>query len=77
MRTGTGQLDSNQPGDPPKLAQALLQLAASGHPPVHLPLGSDSMAHYRQKTVALQKEIHDWQDVTSSTDFAAGTDAAK
>ena len=69
MRARAGQLHGSQPGDPAKLAQALLRLAASALPPVHLPLGRDSVAQYRRKTDTLEKEIADWQDVTISTDF--------
>ena len=69
MRANTGQYNGAQPGDPAKLAQALLRLAASDCPPVHLPLGRDSIAQYRQKTAQFEKEIAAWQDVTSSTDF--------
>ena len=72
MRTLTGQVDGNQPGDPSKLAQAIVRLANSEHPPVHLPLGTDCAAHYRQKTTALEKEMRDWQEVTHSTDYATG-----
>ena len=71
MRTGTSQLDGKQPGDPSKLAQAIVRLANAEHPPVHLPLGTDSVAHYRRKTDALEKEMLDWQEVTHSTDYAS------
>ena len=69
MRVRAGQFHGNQPGDPAKLAQALLRLAASAGPPVHLPLGRDSVAQYRRKTVKLEQEIAEWQDVTNGTDY--------
>ena len=62
MRSRTGQLDGAQPGDPSKLAHAILTLANAAHPPVHLPLGTDSVAQYRRKIAAPStKEILDWQ----------------
>ena len=73
MRAAAGQLDGSQPGDPLKLAQALLALAASERPPVHLPLGTDSLAQYRQKTANLEKEIVAWQGVTAGTDYPAAS----
>lgn len=71
MRARAGGFHGTQPGDPAKLAQALLRLAASDHPPVHLLLGRDSVAQYRQKTARIEQEIAGWQDVTNSTDFPA------
>jgi NAD(P)-dependent dehydrogenase (short-subunit alcohol dehydrogenase family) len=69
MRSGAGQLDGKQPGDPKKLAGALLKLVNSDHPPVHLPLGKDALALYRDKTDRLEKEMAEWKDVIASTDF--------
>ena len=71
MRARAGGFHGAQPGDPAKLAQALLRLAASDRPPVHLPLGPDSVAQYRRKTDGIEQEIADWQPVTDGTDFSA------
>jgi NAD(P)-dependent dehydrogenase (short-subunit alcohol dehydrogenase family) len=69
MRSGAGQLDGKQPGDPKKLAHALLKLVNSENPPVHLPLGKDALALYRDKTARLEKELAEWKDTIVSTDF--------
>jgi NAD(P)-dependent dehydrogenase (short-subunit alcohol dehydrogenase family) len=69
MRGGAGQLDGKQPGDPKKLAHALLKLVNSKNPPVHLPLGKDALALYRDKTARLEKELAEWKDTIVSTDF--------
>jgi NAD(P)-dependent dehydrogenase (short-subunit alcohol dehydrogenase family) len=69
MRSGAGQLDGKQPGDPKRLAQALLKLVNSKNPPVHLPLGKDALALYRDKTARLEKELAEWKDTIVSTDF--------
>jgi NAD(P)-dependent dehydrogenase (short-subunit alcohol dehydrogenase family) len=69
MRSGAGQLDGKQPGDPKRLAQALLKLVNSENPPVHLPLGKDALALYRDKTARLEKELAEWKDTIVSTDF--------
>ncbi|USJ37890.1 SDR family NAD(P)-dependent oxidoreductase [Dyadobacter fanqingshengii] len=47
-RDFASQVNNKQPGDPAKLAQALLKLAASKNPPVHLPLGEDTLMRYKK-----------------------------
>ncbi|MCY9696940.1 hypothetical protein [Paenibacillus alginolyticus] len=37
-------------------------------PPVHLPLGNDTLAMYREKTAKFEKDIEDWYDVITGTD---------
>lgn len=69
MRTLAVQFNKQQPGDPAKLAQAILCVANVEHPPVHLPLGDDTLAAYRAKTDAFQKEIQEWLDVTTNTNY--------
>src|SRR5215475_8067243 len=68
MRDFAGQVNHKQPGDPVKLAAAIVRLAASAKPPVHLPLGNDTLTHYRAKTVAFEMEIAEWHGVITSTD---------
>jgi NAD(P)-dependent dehydrogenase (short-subunit alcohol dehydrogenase family) len=63
-------LSYRQPGDPAKLAAAIVRLAASPRPPVHLPLGRDTLAAYRAKSAQFEEEIADWHDVITSTDHA-------
>ncbi|MCR8632206.1 oxidoreductase [Paenibacillus radicis (ex Xue et al. 2023)] len=69
MRTLATQFNKLQPGDPAKLAQAILSVANVEYPPVHLPLGNDTLAAYRAKTDAFQKEIQGWLDVITNTDY--------
>ena len=68
MRTFATEVNYKQPGDPEKLAQAFIKLAASENPPVHLPLGSDTLQRFREKTASFEKEIEQWHDVIVSTD---------
>ena len=68
MRENAAKISYNQPGDPVKLAAAIVRLAASSKPPVHLPLGNDTLKYYREKSEALDKEIAEWHDVITSTD---------
>ncbi|QNA45914.1 oxidoreductase [Lacibacter sediminis] len=62
------QLDGNQPGDPSKLAMVLIELTNTKNPPLHLPIGKDAVAAFRTKMASMQKEVDEWDDVSSSTD---------
>lgn len=73
VRRNIGQLNGNQPGDPSKLAQVIIQLAESESPPVHLPIGRDSVAAFRTKTDTMEKEISVWEEISVSTDHQPKT----
>ena len=64
-------LNHNQPGDPAKLANVLIDFAAAPNPPVRLPLGSDTVAAIGAKHAADQAILAEWCRVSVSTDFAA------
>ncbi len=68
IRAAAGHIHGNQPGDPAKLAQVVLQLADSPVPPVHLPVGKDALASYRSKAAAMEAEVNAWENVSASTD---------
>ncbi|MET0462237.1 MAG: oxidoreductase [Chitinophagaceae bacterium] len=68
MREIATQINRKQPGDPEKLAQAFITLANAAKPPVHLPLGTDSLHRFRQKTSAFEQDIANWYDVITGTD---------
>lgn len=62
MREAATRVSYHQPGDPLKLAPAVVRLAVSPRPPVH-----DTLKHYREKTEAFEKEIAEWHDVIIGT----------
>ena len=68
MRETAAKVSYRQPGDPMKLAAAIVRLAASPKPPVHLPLGNDTLKLYREKSEAFEEEIAEWHDVITGTD---------
>lgn len=68
MRKFATIANNNQPGDPKKLAAAFIKLAASENPPVHLPLGSDSLERFRAKTKDFEQDIANWHDTIIGTD---------
>lgn len=69
MREFAAKVNYRQPGDPEKLAQAFIALGNSGNPPVHLPLGKDSLDRFRTKTTAFEKDVTDWFDIITGTDL--------
>jgi NAD(P)-dependent dehydrogenase (short-subunit alcohol dehydrogenase family) len=70
MREFAAGVNHGQPGDPSKLATALLQLADSEKPPVRLQLGSDTVERVRAKNAFVESEMSEWLDLALSTDFA-------
>jgi len=68
IRSGADALHGQQPGDPKKFAQVILQLANTEHPPVHLPVGKDTIAMYRNNAAKMAQEIEAWLPVAISTD---------
>jgi NAD(P)-dependent dehydrogenase (short-subunit alcohol dehydrogenase family) len=68
-RAGIAQLDGSQPGDPARLAQAVLAVAEEEEPPLHLALGSDCYTRLRQELEGQLAELEQWSHLTLSTDF--------
>ena len=68
MRELMAGANHRQPGDPKKLALAMLQLADSGTPPVRLPLGTDTVAKITEKNRFVETELAAWREVAVATD---------
>jgi len=69
MRTFAAAVHHQQPGDPQRLAQAIVQLAAAHDPPTRLALGSDTVARIEEKHRGVERELDLWRAVSLSTDF--------
>jgi NAD(P)-dependent dehydrogenase (short-subunit alcohol dehydrogenase family) len=67
MRQGASQLHGKQPGDPKKLAAVVVKLAHLEKPPVHLPIGEDSVAMYRNNAAKTLAEIAQWKELSFGT----------
>ncbi|XXF80166.1 oxidoreductase [Myxococcaceae bacterium GXIMD 01537] len=67
-RERASRLNHAQPGNPVKLARALIALAGAAHPPVRLPLGSDAIARIEGKNQSVAKELETWRELSLSTD---------
>jgi NAD(P)-dependent dehydrogenase (short-subunit alcohol dehydrogenase family) len=63
------QMDGQQPGDPAKAAQAIIQAVESPHPPMRLALGTDAMSLIQEKLEWLKTDLEAWRQVTVSTDY--------
>lgn len=70
VRRKAVQMNHNQPGDPTKLAAALLTLVDASNPPLRLPLGTDTLAAIAAKNAYVAQEMDAWRALSVSTDFA-------
>ena len=57
------------PGDPAKLAAAVLQIVAMEDPPLRLLLGQDVLNAFRDKTAAWTATVDEWEQVTTAMNF--------
>jgi NAD(P)-dependent dehydrogenase (short-subunit alcohol dehydrogenase family) len=57
------------PGDPRRIADAVLMLSELDAPPLHLLLGRDVLAAFRQKLAAWSASIDEWESVSKDVDF--------
>lgn len=63
------QISLNQPGDPERLAQAMLTLVDAKNPPLRLPMGTDTLQAIAGKNAFVAGETAEWRDLAASTDF--------
>ncbi|MDF2693974.1 MAG: putative Dehydrogenase [Labilithrix sp.] len=69
VRSFAKTVSLQQPGDPVRLAHAVVELASAKAPPLRLPLGSDTVATIEAKHAFVTKELAAWRAVATSTDF--------
>jgi NAD(P)-dependent dehydrogenase (short-subunit alcohol dehydrogenase family) len=62
-------MHGNQPGDPAKAGAAIVAAVESPEPPAFLLLGADALAAYRYVADKRAKDIANWEQLTTSTDF--------
>jgi NAD(P)-dependent dehydrogenase (short-subunit alcohol dehydrogenase family) len=71
VRTAATQISHNQPGDPQRLAQAMVRLVEAPKPPLRLPLGTDTLKVISDKHAFVAQETAAWRALAASTDFQA------
>ncbi|MDO9367184.1 MAG: SDR family NAD(P)-dependent oxidoreductase [Sphingopyxis sp.] len=69
VRAVAANLSHNQPGDPAKLADVLIDFVDAANPPMRLPLGSDTVAAIEAKHASDADILANWRAVSISTDF--------
>jgi NAD(P)-dependent dehydrogenase (short-subunit alcohol dehydrogenase family) len=76
VREQAAKLSHRQPGDPARLAAALVELGGNPDAPLRMPYGSDTVAAIEAKNAFVAGELAAWRQVSVSTDFPeAGTAA--
>lgn len=68
-RDGAVEHNYKQPGDPIKLAQAILEIVNTDEPPLRLPLGTDTLQAIAKKNVYVEQETQKWRTLAESTDY--------
>jgi len=63
------QFADHLPGDPRKVAEAVLMVAGLDDPPLRLLLGRDVLAAVREKIADLTASIDHWESVTKNVNF--------
>ncbi|WP_457319822.1 oxidoreductase [Roseateles sp. P5_E11] len=71
VREAARRISLNQPGDPERLAQAMLTLVDAKTPPLRLPLGTDTLQAIADKHAFVERETAEWRGLAASTDFPA------
>ncbi|MCX6216322.1 oxidoreductase [Spirosoma sp.] len=61
----------NQPGDPKKAVAAIIGVANTSNPPLHLLLGQDAYDLANSKIQAVQQDMENWKAVTLATGFTS------
>jgi NAD(P)-dependent dehydrogenase (short-subunit alcohol dehydrogenase family) len=64
------EINGNQPGDPEKAAEAMIELSNAENPPVHLFLGEDAYNMAYKKIEFITTELENWKQVTVGTNFS-------
>ena len=57
------------PGDPRRVADAVLMVSELEDPPLHLLLGHDVLSAFRQKLADLSASVDRWEAVTKDVNF--------
>jgi NAD(P)-dependent dehydrogenase (short-subunit alcohol dehydrogenase family) len=76
MRELYESMDGKQPGDPAKLAQALLTIVDQEQPPFRFIAGADAIAQAEQKLAERQQQIDAYRDLSTSLALAEAVTAA-
>lgn len=76
MRDFAAGKNHGQPGDPLRLAKAMITLSKAENPPLRMLFGSDTIAAIEAKNAGVAEELAGWRELAASTDFPPETAAA-
>lgn len=62
--------DGKQAGDPQKAVEAIILVAATPEPPLHLLLGKSALKRFRTRLGQWQENLNAWETVTTGADFS-------
>jgi NAD(P)-dependent dehydrogenase (short-subunit alcohol dehydrogenase family) len=68
LRAGLAARNGQQPGDPAKLADAIVRLANEAAPPMRFLAGSIALGAAEQKLSGMRSELDRWRHLSASTD---------
>lgn len=68
LKTQSGK----QAGDPQKAAEAIIEVADSPNPPVHLLLGKIALKRWRDRLQGWEQDLKQWEPLTVGADFPEG-----
>ena len=71
-KTMIKEFAAHLPGDPRKVAEAVLMVTTLDEPPLRLLLGRDVLAAVREKIAAMAASIDQWESVTKNVNFPKG-----
>ncbi len=69
MQTAWESMNQKQPGDPDKLAQALMTIAAEEQLPLRFMAGADVLASVEEKVAELTRQAEAYRDLSTSLDY--------
>jgi len=69
LRQAVSGINHNQPGDPHRLATALITLVDAEQPPLRMPFGTDTLKAIKDKNAYVMTETQAWETLAGSTDF--------
>jgi NAD(P)-dependent dehydrogenase (short-subunit alcohol dehydrogenase family) len=72
-KTMIKEFANHLPGDPRKVAEAVLMVTTLDAPPLRLLLGRDVLKAVRDKLAAFSASIDEWETVTKDVNFPKGT----
>jgi NAD(P)-dependent dehydrogenase (short-subunit alcohol dehydrogenase family) len=69
VRERAARISHKQPGDPARLAKAMVKLIDAEKPPLRMPFGTDTLAAIAKKNAYVAEETAAWRELAASTDF--------